>query len=261
MTAYRSFQRTAPEGASRLRTSTSTQEEQPPTHPLLKLQSQVGNSAVARMLSQRQEAGEMEEEEAPAMALHDPASVQRQEAEGGEMEEEEAPAMALHDRTLRRLGTEEEEPIQGKHDTAAPQVGLEGGPVGEDIESRIDSARGSGSGLDSSFRSKMEASTGESLEGVRVHTGSESDALNRSISAKAFTTGNDIFLRSDVNTSDHQTMAHEVAHVVQQRTMDTGATDRMSVGAADSSYEHEADQFASAALAGASTAGPEREEA
>jgi len=155
--------------------------------------------------------------------------------------------MPKHDPTLAQR--QEEDEMMAKHDSPEPRVGLEGGPVDSDIESRIEAKRGGGAPLDSSVRETMEGTLGTSFEDVRVHQDAESDALNRSITAKAFTTGSDIFLRRDVSPSDTSTVAHEVAHVAQQRTM-SGSGGGMTVGAADSSYEHEADAIAAQALSG-----------
>src|SRR6185436_15691813 len=84
---------------------------------------------------------------------------------------------------------------------------------------------------------------------VRVHADHESDTLNRRLTARAFTTGNDIFLRGDASPSDSKLMAHELSHVVQQRTM-TGGGGGMHVGAADDSHEHHADSVAKTLSAG-----------
>jgi hypothetical protein len=185
---------------------------------------------------------------------HDP-SIQRAEEEELQMK---------HDSSLQRTGEEEElqlkhdpsiqradeEELQMKHEVT-PKVGLEGGPVGGDIESRVNSARGGGSGVPDGIRSKVESATGSDLSGVRVHQDSESDTLNRELTAKAFTTGSDIFLRSDANSGDSQLMAHELAHVVQQssgRTSSGGSG--MSAGSANDPLEHEADQLAHDVLSG-----------
>ena len=189
-------------------------------HPLARLQSHLGNRAIARMV---QRAGAEEE----LQAKHDIA-LQR-ESEGGEMEEEE---------------------LQAKHDTGAV-VGLEGGPVGEDIEQRVNSARGGGSAPPAAIQAKMEAATGADLSGVRIHQDNDSDALNRQMTAKAFTTGNDIFLRSDASTGDSHLMAHEMAHVVQQSSGRTASGGGMSVGAANDPLEHDADDLANRVLSGA----------
>jgi hypothetical protein len=92
--------------------------------------------------------------------------------------------------------------------------------VGGDIENQINSARGGGSPLPDDTRGFMENRMGYDFGGVRVHTGGQSDSLNRSISAKAFTTGSDIFMKSNEynpqSDSGKQLLAHELTHVVQQ---------------------------------------------
>ena len=115
------------------------------------------------------------------------------------------------------------------------------------LSSRIDSQRGGGSALDAGTKTTMEGTLGASLDGVRVHVGEESDHLNRSITAKAFTTGNDVFVRSDNwapgSSSTQRLLAHELTHVVQQRSM-PGDGGGMSVGASDTHEEREADDVA-----------------
>jgi hypothetical protein len=190
------------------------------------LHSTLGNGGIARML-QREEAPEEEE----LMAKHDVALAQR--------EEEEEEMMAKHDTSLAQR---------------APEVGLAGGAVSDGLAGRIDSARGGGAALDDSTRSTMEGALGTSLDGVRVHVGQESDDLNHAITAKAFTTGNDVFVRSDQwapgSTSTQRLMAHELTHVAQQRGGVGGGESGMSVGASDTSEEHEADSVADAVMAG-----------
>ena len=202
-------------------------------HPLVALQARAGNQAVARMVQRAAEEEELQ-------MKHDP-SVQRE----GEEEEE---LQMKHDPSIQREGEEEEE-LQMKHD-ASPQVGLEGGPVGQDIASQIDSQRGGGSGLASGFRSQMEGAFGADFGEVRVHQGAQADTLNRQMTAKAFTTGNDIFLRSDASTGDSHLMAHELTHVVQQRSGGGSSGGGMTAGPANDPQEHEADQVASDVLAG-----------
>jgi hypothetical protein len=238
-------------------------------HPVVGLQSRAGNQAIARMIQRESEGAEEEEE---MQMKHDP-SIQR----AGEEEElqmkhdpsiqragEEEELQMKHDSSLQRAGEEEElqlkhdpsiqraeeEELQMKHEMT-PKVGLEGGPVGGDIETRVNSARGSGAGVPDGIRTKVESATGSDLSGVRVHQDAESDTLNRELTAKAFTTGSDIFLRSDASSGDSQLMAHELAHVVQQssgRTSSGGSG--MSAGAANDPLEHEADQLAHEVLSG-----------
>jgi len=191
-------------------------------HPLLRLQSVVGNTHIARMIAQRQEGETPEEEGTGAIA---------QRAEG------EAP--------------EDEQEGTGQIQRAA-EVGLPGGPVSADTEARIQSQRGAGSSLDASMRDTMEQSFGTSFDSVRVHSDSESHNLNRIVSARAFTTGNDIFLGAQANPSDERMVAHELTHVVQQRSM--AGSGAMTVGAAGDPHEQHADQVADAVTARAPAA-------
>src|ERR1700757_3304596 len=69
---------------------------------------------------------------------------------------------------------------------------LPGGIVHPDVESAIAMARGSGRALDRSAASSIGDSMGESFSDVRVHTDSHANDLARSVSARAFTVGNDI---------------------------------------------------------------------
>jgi hypothetical protein len=66
----------------------------------------------------------------------------------------------------------------------------------------------------------MESVFGADFAGVRVHTGTKSDAINRSLNARAFTTGNDIFFRKGEynpgSTGGKELLAHELTHTVQQ---------------------------------------------
>jgi hypothetical protein len=96
----------------------------------------------------------------------------------------------------------------------------QGGEVGGDIESSIDSARGSGSAIDDGVRGKLEGAFGADFSDVRVHTDAQSDSLNKSIQAKAFTTGSDIFFSKGAydpgSQSGQELLGHELTHVVQQ---------------------------------------------
>jgi hypothetical protein len=180
-------------------------DTQTPVHPLLTLQSQVGNAQVARMLAQREEA-----------------------------EDDNENVNAKHDTSVQREADDE-------------HVGIEGGPVGPDTTQRIQAARGGGSALDAGMQTRMEGGFGASFADVRVHQDSESNTLARRVTAHAFTTGSDIFLRGDASASDEHLMAHELTHVVQQRSM-TGAGGGMSVGAAGDSHEAHADAMADSVL-------------
>jgi Domain of unknown function (DUF4157) len=98
---------------------------------------------------------------------------------------------------------------------------LPGGRVHPDVESAIAAARGHGRALDAPVRERVGEAFGDPLADVRVHADERADALARSVSARAFTTGTDIFFahgefRPRTATGD-ALLAHELTHVVQQR--------------------------------------------
>ncbi len=251
--------------AAALARKPATEQKAPPSsHPLLNLQRQIGNRGVVQLLQalhdtslQREDEGGEAEEEEMMQGKHDPAiqRVEEEEMMQGKHDpaiqrvEEEEMMQGKHDSSLQREDeggeAEEEEPMQGKHDhtlQARHQVGLEGGAVGDSISSAINEKRGGGSGLDDSMRANMEGAFGTSFGDVRVHQDSDSDSLTRSVTSKAFTTGSDVFLRGDQNANDTSLMAHELTHVVQQRSM--SASGPMSVRPAGDQYEQEADKVA-----------------
>jgi hypothetical protein len=82
--------------------------------------------------------------------------------------------------------------------------------------------RGGGRPLDDVVRTDMEGRFGEDFSGVRVHTDGQASESARSVNAHAYTVGNDIVFaggRYDPgSTTGQRTIAHELTHVVQQRS-------------------------------------------
>ncbi len=73
--------------------------------------------------------------------------------------------------------------------------------------------------LPAQVRPFMEKRFGVDFPQVRIHTGSQADLLNRSLKAKAFTKGSDIYFRSDFDVDSFagkHLLAHELTHVLQQ---------------------------------------------
>jgi outer membrane protein OmpA-like peptidoglycan-associated protein len=118
--------------------------------------------------------------------------------------------------------------------------------VAPEVEHAINQARGGGQALDSQAREQMEPAFGTDFSDVRVHTGSEADTLNRAVSARAFTTGRDIFFRDgeyNPGSSDgRELLAHELTHVVQQRGSTVQA--KLEVSEPGDACEQEADRMA-----------------
>ena len=128
---------------------------------------------------------------------------------------------------------------------------MEGGELPEETAQQIDQARSGGRGLDGATREHMESAFGADFGGVRVHTGATADRLNGELSARAFTTGSDIFFRQGEydpgRSSGKELLAHELTHVVQQGGGGT-VQGKLTVGAADHPSEREADQAAAAVV-------------
>lgn len=250
-----------------------------PVHPLLNLQHQVGNAQIARLLAQRagpeeeelqtkrvdrmlaQRAGAEEEEvqtkrvdralaqrAAPEEEEIQTQRADRQMAQREGADEEEIQTKRIDRQLAQRAGAEEEE-VQMKaadRTTAEPEVGPEGGVIGSDLAGQIQARRGQGAPLDAGTRATMEAGFGANFGGVRVHTDGESDSLNQRLSAKAFTTGSDVFFSRGAyqpDSSEGRTLlSHELAHVVQQRSM--APSGPMRVSAAGDAHEQQADAAA-----------------
>lgn len=98
---------------------------------------------------------------------------------------------------------------------------LPGGIVHPDVERAIAGLRGGGTGLDTGAQSRFSESFGDSFGDVRVHTGPAADDLARSVQARAFTTGSDVFFaRGEYrpgSSEGDRLLAHELTHVIQQR--------------------------------------------
>jgi Domain of unknown function (DUF4157) len=128
----------------------------------------------------------------------------------------------------------------------------------DDTADRINRERGGGQSLDSNVQTKMSESTGQDFSDVKVHTGPESHALNEQLSAKAFTTGSDVFFREGAydpgSSGGQELLAHELTHVVQQRSGSVGdGGGGMTVNAPGDSYEQEADSVAKTVMSGGAT--------
>lgn len=148
-----------------------------------------------------------------------------------------------------------------EHDFATPRFGVEldrvstGPSSGPDragspkrnssLEGAIEQSRGSGQALDSGMRVWDEPMLGADLQGVKIHTGQDADALNQALGARAFTTGQDIFFRDNEydpgSSAGQELLAHELTHVVQQGG---GPRAKLSVSQPDDPYEQEADEVA-----------------
>ncbi len=145
------------------------------------------------------------------------------------------------------------------------------GPYELDDETagRINQERGGGQPLDEKAQESLGGAMGHDFSGVKVHTSPEAADLNRQLSAKAFTTGKDIFFSEGTydphSSGGQELLAHELTHVAQQGSGAVGGASRMTVNAPGDAFEQQADSTARATLsqgtgAGVQRATPEEEE-
>lgn len=153
--------------------------------------------------------------------------VQRHPSHAEEEEVLQGKRIAQNSNTVQRHPShaEEEEVLQGKRSVqrrvSGANIGAEGGALDQQTERSIRSAQG-GQPLEKQTRGSMEQAFGADFGGVRVHTNTKADTLNRSLQARAFTTGQNIFFKQGQynpnSQGGKQLLAHELTHVVQQNS-------------------------------------------
>jgi hypothetical protein len=206
------------------------------------LQRSVGNRAVQRILAGRSQAlqrgrvtiqaklavgpaGDHYEREADRVAQQVMTmdaqsagpSIQRT-SENAEEDLQRKPSPISITPLVQRQTSPDDEEIQTS--LLQDQTSAEAVPAGPDIETAIQSARGSGQSLPEAFSDRMERAFAADFSGVRVHTNAAADSLNHSLQARAFTTGENLFFKQGEynphSREGQQLIAHELTHVVQQ---------------------------------------------
>lgn len=196
-------------------------------HLLRHLQSQAGNRAVtqlARDLTIQPKlnvtpAGDVYEQEADHIA--DQVLQQIQNGAGApevqRQEEEEEMQMKREAAIQRQEIPEEEEELMMQLDGTMR--------TSNSLTAAIQNTQGKGHILPDQNRKPLEQAFGSSFENVHIHTDAEADELNRSMQARAFTVGSDIYFRQDAyapeSTSGQRLLAHELTHVIQQGAAST----------------------------------------
>jgi hypothetical protein len=157
--------------------------------------------------------------------------VQRQQAPQKEEEEQlQMKSLASSSTSwLQRQQAPQEEELQMKPMVQRRPSGG-GMTAASNLETSIQQSRGNGQPLADDIKQPMEQAFGADFDSVRIHTDAKSDNLNKSIQARAFTTGQDIFFRqgeySPGSNSGKELLAHELTHVIQQNG---GAVQRKSL--------------------------------
>ncbi|WP_424098070.1 DUF4157 domain-containing protein [Moorena producens] len=210
-----------------------------PVHPLLKLQSIIGNQAVNRLIQTKMQVGEPDdvyEKEADSVA----AQVMRMSAPSvqNSMEEEdiqtkpialqlESDEEEIQTKPIALQLQSDEEDIQTKPialqlQSDEEEIQTKANPgqtpqVSPHLETKIQSRQGTGQPLPDSTRAFMEPRFGADFSGVRVHTDSSAVQMNKELGAQAFTHGRDIFYGAGKSPGKNSLTAHELTHTIQQQ--------------------------------------------
>ncbi len=174
-------------------------------HPVLQLQSLIGNEAVTALIQTK-------------LLVSEPGDVYEQEADRVAeefMRMPESPLQKASDETSRKL-------------VRTKAVNTPSTEISPDLEAKIRISEGKGQLLSDSIRAFFEPRFGVDFSNVRVHTDNEADQLNRAFNARAFTARQDVFLRQGEYNAGSSTgkelLAHELTHVAQQVAARTVST-------------------------------------
>lgn len=113
--------------------------------------------------------------------------------------------------------------------------------------------RSPGRPLDAGPRAFMESRFENDFSGVRIHTDAKAAESAREVDARAYTVGRDVVFGAmqyaPQTPAGKSLLAHELAHVAQQRSADRLPAD-LAVGPANDVHEHAADRQARSVVAG-----------
>ena len=215
------------------------QQHPQPINTITHLQRTIGNRALGKLLIQRKMSvgpvNDKYEQEADSVAkqvvstLSSPPVTQRQEDEeeiqtksilnfqnpfaSVQRQEDEEEIQTKRISSLQRQENKDE--IQTNRDPM-----LDGGELSSDLESSVHSAKSGGKPLNNTIRRSFENAFDTNFSDVKIHTGSHANTLNRTLNARAFTTGRDVFFRdgeyNPTSKNGQELLAHELTHVVQQ---------------------------------------------
>ncbi len=151
-------------------------------------------------------------------------------------EEEEEPLRMMPEEESLNLMEEEDEQISMQEDEEERiHMQEKGAPArssaaGKQFASRaladqVHRTKGAGKPLPGQTRQELEHKMKADFSGVRIHTGSEAEAMNQKLGAKAFAHGQDLYFNQgnyDPGSSKGKhLLVHELTHVMQQRGKET----------------------------------------
>lgn len=184
-----------------------------PADRILYLQRTIGNQAVQRLIESEalqpklriSQQGDQYEQEAKRVA--------NAVTHNSDIQIQQQCATCKND--VHRQPEEEEELLQTKATGSTAYAG-------SDIQDQLLQSKGNGRSLPQSSRAGMESRFGTDFGDVRIHTDNQAAEMARTVNAQAFTTGRDVYFGpgkyNPGTTSGDKLLAHELTHVVQQRS-------------------------------------------
>jgi hypothetical protein len=138
---------------------------------------------------------------------------------------------------------------------------LGGSPVPPDVVSVLRRRRGRGAPHGADVAHAMGERLETDLTGVRVHTDHESALVARTLQATALTHGDDVYFSAGAyaphSGAGRRLLAHELAHIAQNRTDAASSATAPLIGRADDPAEAEADRIADRVVGGLSLHAPQ----
>jgi len=137
--------------------------------------------------------------------------------QNGAIREQRGAASGLAERRLDVLGSGMLRRLQREAGNAAVS-----GLVQERSSPVLDVISSGGAALEPAVRTDMESRLGHDFSDVRVHTDAAAHDSAKSVGAHAYTVGNNVVFQRDAydpgSAAGRTTIAHELTHVVQQRS-------------------------------------------
>lgn len=202
---------------------TEEKKDEAPVQTQLVVQRQTTDEKKDDQPVQRQAADEKKDEQPVQAKL----IVQRQPTDEKKEKDEQNKGVQANVSIQRQTPDESPKPedaAQAAPDAGSAGAALPSGLVAPHVEATIHGARGGGQALAEHTQTQMGQAFGADFSRVRIHTDARSDALNQSLQARAFTTGQDIFFRqgeyNPESSPGQQLLAHELTHVLQQSGRD-----------------------------------------
>lgn len=182
----------------RAATDATTTVVPPASEQLLTLQRSIGNQAIARILIQERGATE---------------AVRQVEATQSNYAMTTGDELVAHDKR---------DPLERRDGTVQVPVKEQVGSCREVVSDSGGTLLSPGQPLNRDVRHSMEARFGQPFDGVRVHIDAAAARLAAAARARAYTVGQDIFFGygkyAPWTQAGQRLLAHELAHVLQQRT-------------------------------------------